>query len=102
MSDALPPGTPPPHEKIVIVSTGQWRAGLVVDRLIGNHQAVIKPMSPLHRDVRSFLGATILGDGQVVLGRAVPAQEAARWKPRDYARVARETFQLLAPLYRLT
>jgi len=40
-------------------------------------------------------------DGQVVLGRAVPAQEAARWKPRDYARAARETFQLLAPLYRL-
>jgi two-component system chemotaxis sensor kinase CheA len=60
-------GTTPLHEKIVIVSTGQWRAGLVVDRLIGNHQAVIKPMSPLHRDVRSFLGATILGDGQVVL-----------------------------------
>ena len=40
-------------------------------------------------------------DGQVVLGRAVPAQEASRWKPRDYARAARETFQLLAPLYRL-
>jgi len=36
----------------------------------------------------------------VVLGRAVPALEAARWKPRDYARAARETFQLLAPLYR--
>src|SRR5215472_8648993 len=41
-------------------------------------------------------------DGQVVLGRAVSAQEAAHWKPRDYARAARETFQLLAPLYRLT
>ena len=40
-------------------------------------------------------------DGQVVLGRAVPAHEVARWKPRDYARAARETFQLLAPLYRL-
>src|SRR5262245_3546416 len=41
-------------------------------------------------------------DGQVVLGRAVSAQEAAHWKPRDFARAARETFQLLAPLYRLT
>jgi len=40
-------------------------------------------------------------DGQVVLRRAVTAQEAARWKPRDYVRAARETFQLLAPLYRL-
>ncbi len=41
-------------------------------------------------------------DGQLVLGRAVSAQEAARWKPRDYARAAHETFQVLAPLYRLT
>src|SRR6266545_151378 len=40
-------------------------------------------------------------DGQLVLGRAVPAEEAARWTPRDYARAARETFHLLAPLYRL-
>ena len=61
------PGAPPSYEKIVIVSTGQRRAGLVVDSLLGNNQTVIKPMSPLHRDVRSFLGATILGDGEVVL-----------------------------------
>ena len=40
-------------------------------------------------------------DGQLVLGRAVSAEEAARWTPRDYARAARETFHLLAPLYRL-
>ncbi len=40
-------------------------------------------------------------DGQLILGRAVPAGEAARWSPRDYARAARETFHLLAPLYRL-
>jgi uncharacterized protein YktB (UPF0637 family) len=40
-------------------------------------------------------------DGQLVLGRAVTAEEAARWAPREYARVARETFHLLAPLYRL-
>ena len=40
-------------------------------------------------------------DGQLVLGRAVSAEEAARWKPRDYARAALDTFHLLAPLYRL-
>ena len=28
---------------------------------------MIKPMSRLHRDVRNFLGTTILGDGSVVL-----------------------------------
>ena len=40
-------------------------------------------------------------DGQLVLGRMVRAEEAARWKAADYARAARETFCLLAPLYRL-
>jgi uncharacterized protein YktB (UPF0637 family) len=40
-------------------------------------------------------------DGQLVLGRVIGADEAARWKPADYARAARETFCLLAPLYRL-
>jgi uncharacterized protein YktB (UPF0637 family) len=40
-------------------------------------------------------------DGQLVLGRAIPAADAARWSRRDYARVARDTFHLLAPLYRL-
>ena len=40
-------------------------------------------------------------DGQLVLGRVVAAADAARWKPADYARAARETFALLAPLYRL-
>jgi len=40
-------------------------------------------------------------DGQLVLGRVVSAEEAARWTPQDYARATRETFHLLAPLYRL-
>jgi uncharacterized protein YktB (UPF0637 family) len=40
-------------------------------------------------------------DGQLVLGRAVSAAEAARWGSADYARAARETFHLLAPLYKL-
>jgi uncharacterized protein YktB (UPF0637 family) len=40
-------------------------------------------------------------DGQLVLGRAISAEEAARWGAGDYARAARETFHLLAPLYRL-
>jgi len=40
-------------------------------------------------------------DGQLVLGRAVFAHEAARWTPREYARGVRDTFHLLAPLYRL-
>lgn len=61
------PGEPPPQEKVVIVSTGDRRMGLVVDTLIGEHQTVIKPLSRLHKDVECFSGATILGDGRAVL-----------------------------------
>jgi len=40
-------------------------------------------------------------DGQFVLGRAVPAEEAARWTEAQYRTAALETFRMLAPLYRL-
>src|SRR4030095_4534382 len=54
---------------------------------------------------------TRTSDGPLVPGRVVSAQaarvrwvtadEAFLWKPADYARAARETFGVLAPLYRL-
>ena len=40
-------------------------------------------------------------DGQVVLGRVVPATEASRWKDANYRAAALETFRALAPLSRL-
>lgn len=40
-------------------------------------------------------------DGQLVLGRAVPADEAAGWPEAKYREAALETFRTLAPLYRL-
>jgi uncharacterized protein YktB (UPF0637 family) len=40
-------------------------------------------------------------DGQLVIGRVVPAPEAARWTEAQYREAALETFRALAPLYRL-
>lgn len=60
--------TPPePFQKVVIVSSGDGRVGLVVDQIIGNNQTVIKQLSKLHSSIKSFSGATILGDGTVAL-----------------------------------
>lgn len=64
---------PDPHQKIVVVSTGQDRVGLVVDQILGDHQTVIKPLSSFHADVGAFSGATILGDGGVALILDIPA-----------------------------
>jgi two-component system chemotaxis sensor kinase CheA len=58
---------PDPHQKIVVVSTGQDRVGLVVDQILGDHQTVIKALSAFHAEVGAFSGATILGDGGVAL-----------------------------------
>lgn len=61
-------GTKPDrYQKMVVVSTGEERVGLIVDQIIGHHQTVIKSMSKLHDDVTTFSGATILGDGSVAL-----------------------------------
>lgn len=63
---------PDRFQKIIVVSTGTERVGLVVDQIIGNHQTIIKSMSAFHRSAASFAGATILGDGTVALILDVP------------------------------
>jgi two-component system chemotaxis sensor kinase CheA len=62
-------GKSPPdkHQKVVIVSAGETKVGLVIDQIIGSHQTVIKSLSKLHADVGAFSGATILGDGTTAL-----------------------------------
>lgn len=60
-------GEPDPHPKVIIISTGEVRVGLVADQIIGSHQTVIKSLSKLHADVTMFSGATILGDGSAAL-----------------------------------
>jgi uncharacterized protein YktB (UPF0637 family) len=40
-------------------------------------------------------------DGQLVLGRAVTADEASRWNEAQYRQAALDTFRALIPLYRL-
>jgi two-component system, chemotaxis family, sensor kinase CheA len=65
--------TPPDkYQKIVVVSAGELKVGLVVDQVIGDHQTVIKSLSKLHAHIEMFSGATILGDGAVALILDIP------------------------------
>ena len=41
--------------------------GLVVDKVVGDYQAVLKPLGQLYYGQDEFSGATILGDGTVAL-----------------------------------
>ncbi len=57
---------------IVVVQYSNQRAGLVVDSLLGELQAVIKPMGKLFMHVKGIGGSTILGTGEVALVLDVP------------------------------
>lgn len=59
-------------EFVVIVKFGENRVGIVVDRLIGEVQAVIKPLGNLFRTLRGISGSTILGNGKPALILDVP------------------------------
>ena len=80
-------GAPDAHQKVIVVSIGDTRVGLVADGIIASHQTVIKSLSKLHADVTMFSGATILGDGSAALILDV-AQLIARGRTRAEARTA--------------
>ena len=57
----------PELQQIIIVTDQNSKIGLVIDRVIGNYQTVIKPLGRLYQNVSGISGATILGDGSVAL-----------------------------------
>jgi two-component system chemotaxis sensor kinase CheA len=77
-------GEAPAVERVVIVRHGDQRVGLVVDRVVGAHQAVIQSLSRFFRKAKVVSGATIMGDGRVALIVDVPAVvERARRREAD-------------------
>ena len=60
-------GESPDIEQIVITKTDGRKVGFVVDRVVGEHQTVIKALGKVYRHIQGISGATILGDGRVAL-----------------------------------
>jgi two-component system chemotaxis sensor kinase CheA len=52
---------------LVVVESDDRRIAVAVDELVGKHQVVVKSLESNYRRVRDISGATILGDGRVVL-----------------------------------
>jgi len=60
------------RENIVVVRYGEHKAGLVVDKLLGEFQTVIKPLGKVFNLIQGIGGFTILGSGEVALILDVP------------------------------
>ncbi|MBF0406097.1 MAG: chemotaxis protein CheW [Candidatus Riflebacteria bacterium] len=52
---------------VVIISTGTFQFGLVVDQLYTTEEIVVKPLGRHLKGLKEYSGATIMGDGKVAL-----------------------------------
>jgi two-component system chemotaxis sensor kinase CheA len=52
---------------IVVAQVGAHQFGVIVDQVFDTEEIVVKPVSPILRDVPFYSGNTILGDGSVIM-----------------------------------
>jgi len=57
----------PQIEQVMLIETSEGRVGIVVDRVLGSCQTMIKSLGRTYQDVQFLSGATILGNGTVAL-----------------------------------
>jgi CheY-like chemotaxis protein/chemotaxis signal transduction protein len=55
------------RSSVLLVNAGNRRIGLLVDSVLVQQEIVAKPLGPHLRDVRGVAGASVLGNGQVVV-----------------------------------
>jgi len=60
------------RESLVVVRYGERVYGLVIDRLLGRTQVVLKPIGPILGELNDVAGAIVTGDGNVALMLDVP------------------------------
>ncbi len=56
-----------PQVPLLLVRAGDLRAAVAVDQVLGNREIVVKPVGPQIASVPGIYGATITGDGRIVV-----------------------------------
>ncbi len=67
---------------IVTVAWGKQRAGLVVDKILGKQDIVVKSLNPIMGELPGISGGTILGDGSIALIIDIPGLIGAAMQAR--------------------
>jgi chemosensory pili system protein ChpA (sensor histidine kinase/response regulator) len=67
---------------VVLVRAGEHSTGLVADELVGSREIVVKSVGPQISSIRGISGATILGDGRIVIILDIGALVRAEWRTR--------------------
>ncbi len=85
---------------VVLVRAGEHSTALITDELVGSREIVVKSLGPQISAIRGIAGATILGDGRIVVILDVGSLVRSEWRarPSDAAVVDqrdRRTFALV-------
>ena len=75
---------------VVLVRAGEHSTGLVADELIGSREIVVKSVGPQISSIRGISGATILGDGRIVIILDIGALVRGEWRSRFTSQPLRE------------
>jgi chemosensory pili system protein ChpA (sensor histidine kinase/response regulator) len=84
---------------VVLVRAGEHSTGLIADELVGSREIVVKSVGPQVSAIRGISGATILGDGRIVvildIGALVRAEWRGRAQPVSREKTDRRTFVMV-------
>jgi chemosensory pili system protein ChpA (sensor histidine kinase/response regulator) len=75
---------------VILVRAGEHSTGLVTDELVGSREIVVKNVGPQIAAIRGISGATILGDGRIVIILDIGALVRADWRARAEPVMPRE------------
>ena len=68
---------------VILVRAGEHSTALVTDELIGSREIVVKPVGPQIAGIRGISGATILGDGRIVVILDMGTLVRSEWRNRS-------------------
>jgi chemosensory pili system protein ChpA (sensor histidine kinase/response regulator) len=68
---------------VILVRAGEHSTALVTDELVGSREIVVKSVGPQVASVRGISGATILGDGRIVIILDMGALVRSEWRARS-------------------
>ncbi len=68
--DSAPPEV---AENLVVVRHGGQQVGIVVEKLYGEMQAVIKPLGVMFQGIKGLAGCTLLGNGEIAVVLDIPS-----------------------------
>jgi len=89
----LEPGPLPDEEPtlpVAMVRAGELSTGVVAESLIGTREIVVKPVGPQIASVRGVAGATIMGDGRIVVILDIGSLVRGGWRGREKTSAPRE------------